>query len=178
MLCPVFLLSDGDETLAIAHPMGFAIRFVLRIPKYLDTQYTHMLALTTKSKYGIAAVMELAAGHDSGLMQIKAVAGHQNIPRNYLVQVMNGLIKAGIVRTVRGKHGGYTLSKSPEKITLFEVLEALEGPLELKTSGPKLLVIKNILQRAEDNLRQSLSVSISELIVLHKDLENDWTFQI
>lgn len=137
-----------------------------------------MLALTSKSKYGLAAIMELAARHGNGLMQIKEVAEHQSIPCNYLVQVMNGLIKAGLVKTVRGKHGGYTLARSPEHISLFEVLEALEGPLELQASGPRNRIIRDILARAELDLRKNMQITIAEILVLQKDAAEDWTFQI
>ena len=137
-----------------------------------------MLALTSKSKYGLEAVLKLASCHGRGLVQLKDIAEHFAIPQNYLVQVMNGLIKTGLVRTVRGKHGGYKLSKAPENIALFEVLEALEGPLELKSSGPRNRAVKEILNRAEHGLCQIFSISIADLLLLQKDLVEDFTFQI
>lgn len=137
-----------------------------------------MLALTSKSKYGIAALLELASHHGNGLLQIKDVAEHQSIPHNYLVQVMNGLVKAGLVKTVRGKHGGYALSKAPNRILLFEVLEALEGPLELESSGPRSRAMKEILARAEDGLRETLSISVAELLLRQGEVGEDWGFQI
>jgi Rrf2 family protein len=137
-----------------------------------------MLALTSKSKYGMAALMELASHHGNGLLQIKDVAEHQSIPQNYLVQVMNGLVKAGLVRTVRGKNGGYALSKAPDRIALFDVLEALEGPLELKSSGPRHRAMKEILAQAEKGLRETLSISVADLLLLQRDAGEDWGFQI
>ena len=137
-----------------------------------------MLALTTKSKYGIAALLHLASGFGGGLLQIKDLAGHQGIPRNYLVQVMNGLITAGLVKTVRGKRGGYTLSRSPEQITLYEAFEALEGPLELRATGPEDPVVSELLQKAESGLRHSLRFTIAEILVLQKENASDFTFQI
>lgn len=137
-----------------------------------------MLALTSKSKYGIAALMELAAHHGNGLLQIKEVAERQSIPQNYLVQVMNGLVRAGLVKTVRGKHGGYALSKAPDRIALLEVFEALEGPLELQSSGPRSRAMREILARAEHGLRETLKISVADLLRLQVEAGGDWSFQI
>jgi Rrf2 family protein len=137
-----------------------------------------MLALTTKSQYGLEAVLLLAGSYGNGLVQIKDVAEQRAIPQNYLVQVMNGLIKAGLVKAVRGQKGGYALVKSPDRVSLFDILEALEGPLELKSSGPRNRAVREILARAELGLRQALAISIADLLVMQKEMVDDWTFQI
>jgi len=137
-----------------------------------------MLALTSKTKYGLEAILTLAATHGEGLLQTKEVAERQDIPKNYLLQVMSGMVKAGLFRTVRGKHGGYALAKPPEDITLFEVLEVLEGPLELETSAPRHGAVRDVLRRAEAGLRQSLGLSIAEIVRMQRESGNGWTFQI
>lgn len=137
-----------------------------------------MLALTSKSKYGIVAVLDLAAHYGHGLVQIKDVADRQSVPQNYLVQVMNGLVKAGLVRTVRGKNGGYALTKNPIHISLFELLEALEGPLELKVSASQNRIVGEILAQAEVTLRKTLNIPLSEILQRQQEMSDAFSFQI
>ncbi|MFN2366690.1 MAG: Rrf2 family transcriptional regulator, partial [Desulfurivibrionaceae bacterium] len=65
-----------------------------------------MLTLSTKSRYGLKAVLALAENEGRGLLQIREIARLKNIPRHYLEQIFNQLGKAGIIRSVRGKNGG------------------------------------------------------------------------
>ena len=85
------------------------------------------MKFSTKGTYGLRAVVELAVHYGEGPVSLAAVAAEQGISEAYLEQLMRSLKSAGIVTTARGKSGGYLLSKEPKKISVGEVLNALEG---------------------------------------------------
>ncbi|BAB76250.1 RrF2 family transcriptional regulator [Anabaena sp. FACHB-709] len=109
------------------------------------------MELSCKSEYAILALLEMATHYDSGEpMQIRQIAAQQSIPDRYLEQLLATLRRGGILRSQRGSRGGYFLAREPRKISIFEILECLEG-LEVKTS--------------EENLKsQTLDASVIEEI--------------
>ncbi|SRR5579884_696490 len=88
-----------------------------------------MIHFSAKSEYAILAILALALHSGEGPLQVRAIAQREKIPARFLEQVMNHLKKRGLVESVRGAHGGYRLTKSPDQICLGEVLQAMEGPL-------------------------------------------------
>ena len=87
------------------------------------------MKLSTRTRYGIRAILELAVNYGKGPLQIKAIAKNQDISVKYLEQLIAMLKSAGIVRSIRGSKGGYTLAKAPEQIKLSDVFTCLEGPV-------------------------------------------------
>lgn len=87
------------------------------------------MKLSTRGRYGARALMELAKIHGQGPLSLKEIASRQSIPLKYLEQIAMVLKDAGIVKSVRGPSGGYELSKDPQDMDLFEIVEALEGSL-------------------------------------------------
>lgn len=87
------------------------------------------MRISTKGGYGIRAMYELAMAHGQGPVPLKVVAEKQALSENYLEQLMGTLRKAGLVRGVRGARGGYELARSPEAISVGDVIRALEGPI-------------------------------------------------
>jgi len=85
--------------------------------------------LSTRTRYGIRAVLELAENYGKGPLQIKIIAQHQEISVKYLEQLMTILKSAGVVNSVRGSKGGYMLVKAPEQIKLSDIFNCLEGPV-------------------------------------------------
>ena len=85
------------------------------------------MKFSTKGTYGLRAVVELATRYGEGPVSLSAVASKQDISEAYLEQLMRSLKAAGIVKTERGKSGGYLLTREPESISVRAVLEALEG---------------------------------------------------
>jgi len=85
--------------------------------------------LSTRTRYGIRAVLELAENYGKGPLQLKIIAQRQEISVKYLEQLMAVLKSAGFVRSIRGSKGGYVLAKSPEQIKLSDVFYCLEGPV-------------------------------------------------
>lgn len=86
------------------------------------------MELSSKSDYGLVALIELAPTFNTGeVMQVAEIAARQNIPDRYLEQMLTSLRRGGILRSIRGPRGGYQLLKSPVEISLFDVVTCLEG---------------------------------------------------
>ena len=89
------------------------------------------MKLSTRGRYGIHAMYDLAERHGEGPVSIKSIAERQGIPEAYLEQLVAVLKKEGLVTSTRGAQGGYMLSREPEDITVGQILRALEGGLNL-----------------------------------------------
>ena len=96
------------------------------------------MKITSKGRYGLKAMLELAQNSsDSHLLKSRQISERQNIPLKYLEQIIAALRKSDLLVSVRGSEGGYCLARSPDQITVLEVLSALEGPLSLSIVDPK-----------------------------------------
>jgi Rrf2 family transcriptional regulator, cysteine metabolism repressor len=84
---------------------------------------------STRSRYGIRALLELAIEYDKGPLQIKTIAEREKISNKYLEQLIAMLKTAGLVRSIRGPKGGYVLAKPPEEIKLSDIFVIMEGPI-------------------------------------------------
>jgi len=89
------------------------------------------MRISTKIRYGARAMLELASHYGEGPIELKGIAKQENISLKYLEQVVIPLRTAGLVKSVRGSRGGYSLAKPPSEICLMDVVEILEGPLNL-----------------------------------------------
>jgi Rrf2 family cysteine metabolism transcriptional repressor len=87
------------------------------------------MRLTMRSDYGAHAVIELARRFGQGPVQCAEIAASQKIPESYLDQLLSSLRRGGIVRSVRGPHGGHELARDPRQLTLGDIVTALEGPV-------------------------------------------------
>lgn len=85
------------------------------------------MKLSSRTRYGMRAILELAMEYGKDPMQIKMIAENEDISNKYLEQLISMLKMAGLVRSVRGPRGGYMLARSPAEITLREVFLTLEG---------------------------------------------------
>ena len=89
------------------------------------------MKISTKGRYGLRAMYDLAYHHSDAPIPLKTIAQRQDISEQYLEQLMLSLRKAGLIIGIRGALGGYTLAKAPTDITVGDVLRALEGPIGL-----------------------------------------------
>ncbi len=87
------------------------------------------MKLSTRTRYGIRAVLELAENYGKGPLQLKIIAQRQDISVKYLEQLMAVLRSAGFIKSIRGSKGGYMLAKAPMQIKLGDVFYCLEGPV-------------------------------------------------
>lgn len=90
-----------------------------------------MLKLSTKGRYGVRAMIELALGYGGKPLLLKDIADKQKISEGYLEHILPLIKRAGLVNAVRGVNGGYFLAKAPKDIKLSEILEAAEGRLSI-----------------------------------------------
>ena len=88
------------------------------------------MRLSTKTRYGVRALFDMAYHGGGGPTQAKDIARRQDIPLRYLEQIFQDLKKAGIVDSKRGPRGGYQLKAEPKDIKLGDVGRALQGPIE------------------------------------------------
>jgi len=87
------------------------------------------MKLSSRTRYGIRAMLELAFEYGKKPLQIKSIADRENISNKYLEQLIAMLKSAGLVRSVRGPRGGYMLAKPPQEISLKDIFVTLEGPI-------------------------------------------------
>ena len=85
------------------------------------------MKLSTRSRYGLKAVVDLAVGYGGGPVALPYLASLQGISEAYLEQLLRSLKQSGVVDTARGAQGGYSLSRPPSEISVQDVLRVLEG---------------------------------------------------
>jgi len=87
--------------------------------------------LSTKGQYGARAMLDLALHYGEGPVLLKDIAKRQQISERYLEHLMVSLKAAGLIRSMRGARGGFTLAGPPSQIRLSEIIEAMEGSVVL-----------------------------------------------
>ena len=87
------------------------------------------MKLSTKGRYGVHAMYDLARQVPDVPQPLSTIADRQNIPEAYLEQLLGLLRRAGLVKAVRGAQGGYLLAHAPEEISMGDILRTLEGGL-------------------------------------------------
>jgi Rrf2 family protein len=89
------------------------------------------MRVSTRGRYGLRAMFELARDYGESPVLLSTVAERQGLPHKYLHALLTTLKSAGLVRSVRGTRGGFLLARRPAEIRLSEIMRALEGPLSL-----------------------------------------------
>ena len=90
------------------------------------------MRLSKKSRYGLRALVDLSIRAKEEQISLNSIAERNNISLQYLEQVFAALRRAGIVKSIKGPQGGYLLDKDADKITVLEIVKALEGSYELE----------------------------------------------
>ena len=94
------------------------------------------MRISAKADYAVRAAVELAAAPDEKPVKAERIATAQDIPLNFLENILGELRHAGIVRSHRGAEGGFRLAKPAEKVTVADIMRAVEGPLASVRGGP------------------------------------------
>jgi Rrf2 family transcriptional regulator, cysteine metabolism repressor len=94
-----------------------------------------VLSITTKSPYAVAALAELGRAGDGAPVPISELARRRDIPVQFLEQLFATLRRAGVLRSFRGVNGGYLFARSPDTVTILEIVELLDGPLGVEATG-------------------------------------------
>ncbi len=139
------------------------------------------MKLSTKGRYGIKAMVDLATEYESGeKLSIAQLSERQGISYAYLEQLIALLKKAGLVKAARGAQGGYTLAKAPENISVGEVLKALEGSTALvECVGTAGTDCENVCSCAARPLWLKLQRRIDDVLdsTTIKDMAEDYIIQ-
>lgn len=141
--------------------------------------------LSSRSEYGVRALLELAQRRGQGPIQSREIAERQDIPDAYLNQLLLILRKAGIVQSVRGPAGGHLLARAPEQVTLAEVIGALEGLPQTESAGNEAggrgddWAVRWIGGRIDEAVARVLGeITLETLLTRKQARENIFTYQI
>lgn len=134
--------------------------------------------ISTRGVYGLSAVYELSILNSEYPVQIKEISERASIPQNYLEQLLVVLKKAGIVKSVRGAHGGYLLGKDASDILVGDVLKALEGDLDFCDVRVKNTVLNAFWGDVTKKFHTALGVSITDLAEYQQLLGQEYTYDI
>ncbi len=138
-------------------------------------QMEERMKLSTKGRYGLRALIDLAVHADEGAVSIQSIAERQNISESYLEQLARLLKKAGIIVSVRGAKGGYQLGRPAGEISVGDILRALEGSLDAVTcpanegSGScgeaDFCVTRFVWKKINDSITQAVdTIYLNELV--------------
>ncbi|MFR8548881.1 MAG: RrF2 family transcriptional regulator [Lachnospiraceae bacterium] len=128
------------------------------------------MKLSTKGRYGLRALIDLAQHSEKDAVSISSIALRQNISESYLEQLVAKLKKAGLVVSIRGAQGGYRLAKPAQTISVGDILRALEGDLRavecpaLTPQGcqeSQLCVAKYVWQK----INESIAITVDEIML-------------
>ncbi len=145
------------------------------------------MKLSTKGRYGLRAVLDLAMHCDNEAVALSSIAERQHISMSYLEQLIAKLKRAGIVNSIRGAQGGYVLAKPADEISVGDILRALEGDLhpvdcaEVYGSHEQcetadVCVTKFVWKRISDSISNAVdSILLSDLVEEGKEIEKKHT---
>jgi Rrf2 family transcriptional regulator, cysteine metabolism repressor len=145
------------------------------------------MKLSTKGRYGVRLMFDLALHYGSGTASLKDVAKRQVISEKYLWHLIPPLKNAGLITATRGSHGGYVLARHPAEITLREILTVLEGPMSLVECIDKpsmcersdTCVAREIWTEVADKMLQSLeSFTLERMMEKQKGREEALVYNI
>ncbi|HJD28846.1 MAG TPA: Rrf2 family transcriptional regulator [Candidatus Blautia avicola] len=132
------------------------------------------MKLSTKGRYGLRALIDLAQYGEQEAVSIQSISARQQISDSYLEQLVRKLKKAGLVTSVRGAQGGYRLARPAEEISVGDVLRALEGSIEAVSCqegenpscvGKDLCVARYVWQKVNKSIQETVdSIMISQLV--------------
>ncbi|SHE78213.1 transcriptional regulator, BadM/Rrf2 family [Seinonella peptonophila] len=133
------------------------------------------MKISTKGRYGLTIMMDLASNYGNGPVPLKSVAERHDLSEHYLEQLIAPLRNAGLVRSVRGAYGGYKLAKSPEEITAGDIIRVLEGPLRpVDFEEEENAARRDLWKRLRDAIRQELdTTTLAHLINFSSNGQED-----
>lgn len=139
------------------------------------------MKLSTKGRYGLRAIIDLARNGEKEPVSISSISARQDISEGYLEQLVALLKKAGLVKSIRGAGGGYVLARDMKEISVGDVLRALEGSLEpvkcaafhedegcMASDG---CVTKYVWQKINDSINQTVDeMCLEELVIESREV--------
>ena len=137
-----------------------------------------MRIFSEKINYALAALFELAKNYNQGQMQIKEIAKTQNIPKNYLEQLLISLKRGGLLESVRGAQRGYKLNKAPHDIKIIDIIEALESSINIVDYSKNPEVLQSFWKKTESNFKDMFKKTLEDLVNEEDILKKRVNYQI
>ncbi|AIQ65098.1 Rrf2 family transcriptional regulator [Paenibacillus stellifer] len=133
------------------------------------------MKISTKGRYGLTIMMELAARFGEGPTSLKSIAEKNGLSEHYLEQLIAPLRNAGLVKSIRGAYGGYVLSREADSITAGDIIRVLEGPISpvdfTEEDDPAK---RDLWLRIRDSIADVLdSTTLSNLITFKEETHTD-----
>jgi len=135
------------------------------------------MRISTKSRYAIRALLDIAVNYVGEPVQIKEIAKRQGISERYLENILTLLRAAGILLSEKGKGGGFTLAKEPSEINMFDVIQIVEGKISIVkcvttpstcVHSPKC-VARDVWTKLSNGMKRTLSsITLQDLIVKYR----------
>ena len=135
------------------------------------------MQLSTRGRYAARAVLELALHYPGGPVRLHNISKNQDIPLRYLEQIMTMLVTSGLVKSKRGQAGGFNLAKLPSEISLYEVIQVVEGSLALVDCVDKAsaclrsssCITRDIWNRLSLQMKETLSsITLTDMVKMHQ----------
>lgn len=137
------------------------------------------MKLSTKGRYGVKAMVDLAINYGVQPISIKSISERQHISEYYLEQLFSTLRKSGLIKSIRGARGGYVLNRIPEEITVAEVMYVLEGPIEISDclengscNNIESCATRLLWERVKNSLDNVLkSTTLSDMVIDYNNMQ-------
>lgn len=147
------------------------------------------MKLSTRGQYGVKAMFDLAQHAGEGPISLKSIAERQGISEHYLEQLISGLRKAGLVKSIRGAQGGYVLGREAEQIRVGDVIRILEGPIAPVDcvsendseccKNAKYCVTRTIWEKMRDSIADVVdSITLEDMVQDAKGKESERNFDM
>lgn len=136
------------------------------------------LKISTKGRYGLMLLVDLAQQEGSAPISLKSIAERQHLSEHYLEQLIAPLRNAGFVRSIRGAYGGYVLARSAQDIVVKDIIYTLEGPITIVDDE-----FEDGLGVLWDRLRNAISdvltdITLKDLVEMRGNSESNYMFYI
>ena len=135
------------------------------------------MKLSTKGRYATRAILELALQYTGEPVRLHEIASRQEISNRYLEQIMTMLVASGLVRSMRGKRGGFSLTKPPGEIRLIDIIKVVEGSIALVDcvndaticERSNLCISRDIWCRLSGAISEILSsITLEDMVKMHQ----------
>jgi Rrf2 family transcriptional regulator, iron-sulfur cluster assembly transcription factor len=123
------------------------------------------MQITRAGEYGVLGLLHLAREGEGRMVMIDQISQREKMPKSFLAKIFQSLVRAGLVRSYRGAGGGFSLTRSPESITVLEVIEAIEGKIALQRCLQEVpdcehmqgCALCGLFEQAQDQVREVFS---------------------
>jgi Rrf2 family cysteine metabolism transcriptional repressor len=133
--------------------------------------------ISTKGRYGLTIMMELAKNYGEGPTPLKSIAQRHNLSEHYLEQLISPLRNAGLVKSVRGAYGGYILAKEPHEVTAGDIIRVLEGPISpVEFDEEEDPAKRHLWLRIRDSIAEVLDSTTLKDLIEFKEEENTGSY--